>query len=120
MEARNHLEETKAAFEGGATRSEKQERYDLIPPELNDSAARRYGLGATKHGEGNWKQGEVAFIKACINHAKAHESHLLRTCGKSDDDDLDAIVCNWGMLCWFRSNKPDMYAQALKELHDGK
>jgi hypothetical protein len=117
---RNHSIEQKAAFEGGATRSEKLERYDLIPPEAEDALARRYGMGAKKHGEGNWKQGGVTFIKACVNHAKAHQSHLLATCGESEDDDLGAILCNFGMLTWFRANKGDDYNKALMELKHGQ
>ena len=43
----------KQQFEGGATRTVKSERYDLIPPEAEAALARRFGLGAQRHGEGN-------------------------------------------------------------------
>jgi hypothetical protein len=116
MQPREHMQEAKKSFEGGATRSEKLERFDLIPPEADEAMARRFGLGAKKHGEGNWKGGGKDFIKACINHAKAHEAHLGKAAGKGDDNDLDAIICNWGMLCWFRENKAQEYGEALAEL----
>lgn len=120
MTKRNHLAEHKSAYEGGATRSEKLERFDLIPPEAEEAMARRYGLGAEKHGEGNWKQGGADFIKACINHAKAHEAHFLSHFNDSSDNDLDAIMCNWAMLCWFRENKPNDFQEALSELRNGR
>ncbi|HZP22830.1 MAG TPA: dATP/dGTP diphosphohydrolase domain-containing protein [Terriglobales bacterium] len=115
-QSRDHASENRVAYENGATRSEKLERYDLIPPEADEALAERFGLGAGKHGETNWKSGGAAFIKACINHARAHEVNLLATAGECADDDLAAILCNYAMLAWFRKHKTSEYAQALREL----
>jgi hypothetical protein len=119
---RNHLQEKKTAFEGGATRSEKLEHLELIPVEALISMGRRHGLGAMKHGEGNWKKGGAGFIKQCLNHALIHYCTLITNCDNPghDDDDLDAIACNVDMLLWFRSNKPALYQRALLELKWGK
>lgn len=110
---RNHLAEKKSKFEGGATRSEKRERFDLIPGEAEVALAERFGIGATKHGPKNWQNGGVDFITATINHAKAHEASLLMNGPDHDDDDLAAILCNWSMLAWFRRHKPEEYRAAL-------
>src|SRR5579862_3912472 len=96
---REHLSERKTAYEGSATRSEKAERYDLVPPESIDAIARRIGLGVPKHGENNWRGGGVEFIKATINHLHAHLSALLK--GDESDSHLDAVTCNAAFLCWF-------------------
>jgi hypothetical protein len=104
----------KQSFEGGATRSAKLERYDLIPPEGDHGAAIRFGIGFFVHGEGNWKQGGVGFIKGVVNHLRAHVAHMLITLGEeaefkhakvpagARDRDTDAIRCNADMLCWFQ------------------
>lgn len=51
------MNEPLTRFAGGATRSQKDVRYDLIPPEAEEALARRYALGAMKHGANNWKLG---------------------------------------------------------------
>lgn len=120
VKGREHLAEKKSPFENGSTRSAKLERFDLIPPEAEVAAARRFGLGSTKHGEGNWKGGGVAFIKATICHLKAHVASLTQNDPASyEDSDTDAIVWNAMALCWFRERKPKEFAQALQELRDG-
>lgn len=111
---RDLTSEKHSRFEGGATRTEKAERYDLVPPEAVDAIARRIGLGVAKHGENNWKSGGVAFIKATFNHMLAHISSLRKL--NLGDQDLDAIICNVAFLCWFKENKSQEYYQALTEL----
>ncbi len=111
---------SKTAFEGGATRSTKRERYDLIPPEAEAAYARRLALGAELHGEGNWKHGGKDFIKATINHLKAHIVSLLsRDSTASAESDTDAIVWNAGALAYFAKRKPAEFSQALEELGEG-
>lgn len=101
-------------YEGSATRTVKKERYDLIPPEADDAIARRIGMGVARHGENNWRGGGMEFIKATINHMRAHTSALLK--GNRSDNDLDAIICNAAFLCWFRDNRPEHYEAALQSL----
>jgi hypothetical protein len=113
---RNHLAEEKTAFEGGATRSAKTARYDLVPAEGTRAIAERYGVGAVKHGDNNWKQGGVEFIKATISHVYGHLDNLKATAGQAEDDDIGAI--GWGAtaLAWFRVHTPEDYYKALGEI----
>jgi hypothetical protein len=113
----------KQQFEGGATRTVKLERYDLIPPEAEAALARRFGLGAQRHGESNWKHGGVEFIKATINHMKAHFNSILDGRGRDDallQDDLDALIWGAAALCWFNERKSSELGLALLELNEGK
>lgn len=112
-EGRAHLAEAKATFEGGATRSVKLERFDLIPPEANTANARRFGLGCLKHGEENWKGGGAAFIRQCINHALGHLNSLMENGPFHCDDDIGAALTNTSMLAWFREHKPEEFLKAL-------
>lgn len=100
MAPRNHLEEPKQAFEGGSTRSEMKERYDLIPKVAIDGIARRLALGAEKHGERNWETGGQDFVRATKNHLFAH---VLKYLADGEQEDLDAIGCNYAFLAHFRA-----------------
>lgn len=106
------LKEKKQNFENGATRSETGLRYDLVPAVYSERGARRWGLGAVKHGENNWKGGGVSFIVACVNHLEAHLVKF-KSQGNATDDNLGAILWNAGALAWFEENKPKEYASAL-------
>ncbi len=46
-------------FEGGATRSSQDVRYDLISPHGLTSMGRRLALGAARHGERNWEKAQL-------------------------------------------------------------
>jgi hypothetical protein len=110
---RDHLAEEKAVFEGGATRSAKLERYDLIPPEAEQCEAKRFGIGAIAHGENNWKNGGAEFIAQVINHMRAHLNSLQINGPLHTDDDIGAIRWGTAALAWFRAHKPDEFLKAL-------
>lgn len=110
---RKHLSEQKSTFEGGSTRSAKIERYDLIPPEIDVALAQRFALGATKHGDNNWKGGGTDFVLSCLNHLRAHYVSLLTNGPFHDDDDVAAMLWNIGVLAWFRKHKPAEYLKAF-------
>lgn len=112
-EAREHLQEPKATFEGGSTRSEKSERYDLVPVEIDEALARRFGLGASKHGPHNWKGGGADFIASCLNHLRGHYVSLMKNGPFHSDDDIGAMLWNAGVLAWFRVHKPEEFLKAL-------
>jgi hypothetical protein len=84
---------------GGATRSEKAPRYDLIPIEGLERIAERFSLGAEKHGEGNWKQSlatesnAYAFCKEAFNHAIHHANKMVSGIDPEDD--------HLGAIGWF-------------------
>jgi hypothetical protein len=88
------------AFEGGATRSKLDHRFDLIPREALDALSRRLALGAKKHGEGNWKRGGPEFAKATVNHLMNHLLDYIEN-GNANEANTDAIICNAAFLCYF-------------------
>lgn len=113
---RNHLAEEKSSFEGGATRSAKTARYDLVPAEGTRAIAERYGIGAVKHGDNNWKQGGKEFIKATLSHMLGHVDNLKMTAGRAEDDDIGAIGWAATALAWFRVHTPEDYYSALEDI----
>lgn len=97
-----HVEEG-ALYElpGGATRSEKAPAYDMIPPEGLRRIARRFALGAEKHGAHNWKRSleteadAAAFCREAYNHMLEHALKLAS--GECPEDDhLGAI--GWAVV----------------------
>lgn len=81
-------------FEGGATRTFAF-RYDLVPQAAVRGIARRFTIGAQKHGENNWRNGGKEFRKATLAHLIKHAFAYAEHGGQ---DDLDAIGCNFAML----------------------
>lgn len=116
---RNHETEAKATYESNATRSVKSERYDLIPPEILIALAQRFALGASKHGENNWKSGGAEFIRSCLNHLFGHYVSLLTNGVDHNDDDVAAMIWNAGVLAWFREHKPEEFAKAVALMRGG-
>lgn len=92
-------------FEGNATRTTLKGRYDLIPREAIDAMARRLELGASRHGENNWKQGGEEFRKATINHLFNHLLDYLER-GNTSEANTDAIICNAAFLCFYEEKIP--------------
>lgn len=95
----------KSTFESGATRSKLEGRYDLIPRIAIDAMARRLELGASRHGENNWKGGGEEFRKATINHLFNHLLDYLEN-GNIHEANTDAIICNAAFLCHFEAKEP--------------
>ncbi len=86
------------AYEGGATRTPKAERRELMPKTAIDALARRLALGAEKHGVNNWRKGGTEFRLATINHLLDHVFEYLEHGGS---ENTDAIICNAAFLCEF-------------------
>lgn len=90
---------TKHVVAGGSTRSEQAPAYHLIPTVGIRRIAYRFGMGAERHGEGNWKKsihaGESearAFCQEAYNHMIEHAMKMANRHRDSDsDDDLGAI-----------------------------
>lgn len=105
----------KQRYEDNATRSaDVPERFDLITPEGDRALARRFALGAVRHGDNNWMGGGSEFIKTTINHLRAHLTSLLA--GDKSDEHTAAVVWGAHALCWFRERKPKEFARAIREL----
>lgn len=88
----------KATFSSGATSSSEKPRYDLIPTVALRRLAERFGYGARKHGDHNYKQGfrDPAFIRDRINHLIEHA--VKYASGDRGTDHLGAVMCNAAML----------------------
>ena len=79
----------------GATAGAQPGRFDLIPEAAIVAAARRFELGAKKHGENNWRKGERddAFRRLRVGHIIEHSFAYLEH-GNANDDNTGAIM--WG------------------------
>lgn len=81
---------------GGTTRSEAAPRYDLVPSTGPRRIAKRFNLGAEKHGENNWKlsiQKEAdafIFCREAYNHMVEHQAKMIAM-EEPDEDHLGAI-----------------------------
>lgn len=95
----------KQKFEGGATRSATNVRMELIPAAALRGLGRRLALGATRHGENNWREGGEEFRKATIGHLLAHIADYLEA-GNTREANTDAIICNAAFLCHFEERTP--------------
>lgn len=88
----------KAVFTSGATSSTEKPRYDLIPVVALRRLAERFGYGAKKHGDHNYKQGahDPEFIRDRQNHMIEHAIKYAN--GDRSTDHLGAVMCNAAML----------------------
>lgn len=88
----------KATFTSGATSSTEKPRFDLIPVAALRRLAERFGYGATKHGDHNYKQGvnDPQFIRDRQNHLIEHAVKYAN--GDRSTDHLGAVMCNAAML----------------------
>ena len=90
----------KAVFASGASSSEEQPRYDLIPYVATQREAARMGMGAREHGENNWMRGvgDKVFYRDRVNHLVNHA--LKYANGDRSEDHLAAVRCNAAMVMW--------------------
>lgn len=91
----------KYKHKSGATSSHVAAKYYLIPKAALDALARRFTLGAEKHAQDNYKKGDSDFANERLNHLWEHLTSFTET---RTQGDLDAIICNAAMLCWFKAN----------------
>jgi len=87
-----------SVFSSGATSSTEKPRYDLIPTVALRRLAQRFGYGAEKHGDHNYKQGahDAQFIRDRVNHMIEHAVNYAN--GDRSTDHLGAVMCNAAML----------------------
>lgn len=95
-------EESKTAFEGGATRTAQKTRFDLIPPVALEMLAERLCLGAEKHGARNWEKGGADFEAASISHLMGHLTSYMKSPNRVD---ASALICNAAFLCFFQDQR---------------
>jgi hypothetical protein len=88
----------KATFSSGATSTSEKPRYDLIPVTALRRLAERFGYGARKHGDHNYKAGfaDAEFIRDRMNHMIEHA--VKYASGDRSTDHLGAVMCNGAIL----------------------
>ncbi len=85
-------------FPGGARRSDRKPRFDLIPFEFLESVAEVLTTGAAKYGPNNWKRGRKDFFLDAWNHAFVHLQRFKE--GDTSEDHLAHLACNVAFLIW--------------------
>lgn len=87
-------------FSSGAKSSGQKPRYNLIPARSLERIATRFGEGASKYGENNWRSGlkDRDFLLDRLNHAQEHLLRLTELISGNvytwQDDDAAAIILN--------------------------
>ena len=89
-------------FPGGARRTERQPRFDLIPFEFLESVAEELTRGAAKYGPYNWKRGQKDFFLDAWNHAFVHLQKFKE--GDRSEDHLAHLACNVAFMVWAVKN----------------
>jgi hypothetical protein len=96
------------SYEGGAQRSNRKLRYDLIPREIIDAIAERFTIGAAKYGDTNWLKGGNDFFQDARNHLTSH--WLAFQNGDLEDekevlDHLKAVLWNARIILYHELHK---------------
>jgi hypothetical protein len=94
-------------FPGGATRSSKKPRYDLIEPSFLEGIATVLSEGAAKYGVDNWKRGGPEFAGDILNHLIEHL--LLWRSGDRSEPHLRNAACNLMFLTWYSIKFPHFF-----------
>jgi hypothetical protein len=89
-------------FPGGARRSDRKPRFDLIPFEFLASVAEVLTRGARKYGPYNWKRGHKYFFLDAWNHAFVHLQKFKE--GDKREDHLAHLACNVAFMVWAVKN----------------
>lgn len=98
---------------GGGTRSEAAPPFHLVPRAGYRRTAKRFGLGATKHGDYNWlescntEEDASVWANEAFNHMMEHATKMSQQIDM-DDDHLGAIGWAQSVLCYLeeRYKKP--------------
>ena len=89
-------------FSGGARRSDRKPRFDLIPFVFLEAVAEVLTKGAATYGPHNWKRGDKDFFLDAWNHAFVHLQKFKE--GDTGEDHLAHLACNVAFLLWAVSN----------------
>src|SRR2546427_9822111 len=89
-------------FPGGAQRTDRKPRFDLIPFEFLEAVATVLTSGAAKYGPYNWKRGEKDFFLDAWNHAFVHLQKFKE--GDTSEDHLGHLACNVAFPIWAVEN----------------
>lgn len=93
----------KKVFPSGATSSGDVPRFDLVPRSFVERVARRFGLGAGKYGDFQYRKGlrDREYILDRLNHLQMHVQRYVapQTVDEAMDDNLAAIGWAAAFLC---------------------
>ncbi|MHB8303621.1 MAG: dATP/dGTP diphosphohydrolase domain-containing protein [Acidobacteriaceae bacterium] len=96
-------------FASGAVSAWVGLRYDLVPRALWERLARRFGLGAAKYGELNYRKGlrDREYILDRLNHLQTHLQAYLapKNAQEFEDDNLGAMAWACAFLCEVEEDK---------------
>ena len=98
MKKRNKI----ARYAGGAQRTDRKPRFDLIPFEFLESVADVLTEGAARYGRCNWKRGQKDFFLDPWNHAFVHLQKFKE--GDRSEDHLGHLACNVAFMIWVVKN----------------
>jgi hypothetical protein len=90
-------------FRGGARRSDRKPRFDLVPYEFLEALAEILTSGAATYGPHNWQRGQKDFFIDAWNHAFAH-LQLFKE-GDTSENHLAHLACNVAFLIWAVQHK---------------
>ena len=79
-------------FPGGARRTDRKPRFDLIPFEFLEAVAEVLTSGAARYGPYNWKRGRKDFFLDAWNHAFVHLQQFKE--GDKAEEHLAYLACN--------------------------
>jgi len=99
---RPRSQRTVRRFPGGARRSDRKPRFDLIPFEFLESVAEVLTRGAARYGPYNWKRGRKDFFLDAWNHAFVHLQKFKE--GDRSEDHLGHLACNVAFMVWAVEN----------------
>lgn len=93
-------------FASGAKSTVVMPRFDLIPLEALILLAERFGYGASRHGERNYRNGanDPEFIRDRKNHMFRHVVLFME---HNRPEDLGAVLCNAAILADIGAHKTD-------------
>src|SRR5437762_10252123 len=89
-------------FPGGARRSDRKPRFDLIPFEFLEAVAEVLTRGAARYGPYAWKRGQKDFFLDAWNHAFVHLEKFKE--GDASEDHLGHLACNIAFMVWAIKN----------------
>src|SRR5690349_16687004 len=89
---------TRKRFRGGAVRSDRKLRFDLVPHEFLEALAEVLTAGAETYGAYNWQRGQRDFFIDAWNHAFVHLQMFKE--GDRSEDHLAQLACNVLFLIW--------------------
>lgn len=104
-----------ASYDGGAKRSKKLPRYELIDPTFLHEVAEVMAEGAVKYGELNWQKGGQDFVQDIPRHMLLHVFGIMS--GDTSENHLANLICNGMMMAKLRKKYPYQVPGAPEQLN---